>query len=379
MDPPQSIDHTVPGAYDAYLKTLWGLDQLSKPKGRQASAWAAVVTRLGHPLDDSPQADAGNLEAIPLVIRALEDHLPGVTQVLPLDKVPLASAQRALQLWTHHVRTNKADAEDFPEDVVNLRRQVRLSVPRDDQSPAPRGPPDGPAPGKGVRPPPKPSAQRDLIATGNLERALRDMVFEEDSDGPPDDPPPPKVPKKGTQTKVQVQKEVNDLSQQTRERVFANLPLAVTTCKYTEAQLLMCDDWPSLDPFRVYSGLQTFFTRFSVPKGCQSINSELKAFCAKDLSMLVDRVYRVKLSSAQEFPYVCRDTDIVLREMDRKRNIILHGTRIATQIEHRLKTFEKSAPTWVKAREMVLAGPGFRLGAQEDDAPGNTTPQVEDQ
>ena len=66
---------------------------------------------------------------------------------------------------------------------------------------------------------------------------------------------------------------------------------ATTISKYTNGQLLLSGEWPELGPFRLYSGLQHFFSRFIVPKGCASINSELKAFCAKDLSMLVKPHY----------------------------------------------------------------------------------------
>jgi len=68
------VDHTVADLFDPFLIAVWKptTGALSRPKGRQAAAWARVMKACRIAEDD----DAEAMRVLPIVIRGLEMHLP---------------------------------------------------------------------------------------------------------------------------------------------------------------------------------------------------------------------------------------------------------------------------------------------------------------
>lgn len=126
----ESIDHTKNDAYDAFLLGHWKQMGLAKPSLRKATAVWNVCAK-------ATQTKMENIQSVnclkSAVVRMLDNHINGILTVMPVEKAPLASVQRALQLWHDHATTSQTDRDEMIEDLNAVMTQLRLS-----ESPEPR-------------------------------------------------------------------------------------------------------------------------------------------------------------------------------------------------------------------------------------------------
>jgi len=83
-----------------------------------------------------------------------------------------------------------------------------------------------------------------------------------------------------------------------------------------------------------------------------------------------------ELSPAVSTVWACKDLSLLSCKLDRKRIVILHGIKVAKQIDAKFKTYDPEMPMWMKCRELVLAG-DFRKGAQTVDQSGANPNKVD--
>lgn len=367
-------DHQAKDGFDNFLKEVWK-DTCALPRiaGRPGLRLWNEVLRVCEVKDK----DTAGLKCVKdAVVIALEDYIPGVSKVYKPHAAPLASVQRLVHAWDARSTVPTADKEDLPEMVRNVLVQRACSEAPDPDSadeaevgatvdPGPAQPnhsvgeatgPAAPTPQPKVAPCPRPPA-----ANGAVEDQVRDEEDEGDrgSDGQ----------KCGGVsgakiTSRQLSLQLRALELDAKQRAFEKLP--PSTCYIPESDLLNVEKWVRHDMGRLYDSLCKYFLGFNANKASTSLKAEIRNILKVNLPDVIEAVYR-NVYNDEELGYAYRSADNLLKELDRRKIMGTHGYKVAKEIEHRVKVYDSSAPTWVKAREAVLAK-GFRSPSLVDAA-----------
>lgn len=356
------IDHTVSGAYDAFLASRWKT-VVPKPRKRGAGAvWRAVATAL--------KIDQGKADQVQqlseAVLRFLDEDYPGILGVYPTEAAPLASVQRALELWHGHPQTDATDKEEMITTIGDLYGHVRLShasraacrqpiVVDDVVGPTHAVPAPGPmaavsvaARGREAEPPTR-SSTRKVPSRILREPTIEDVVTGDEEDEVED--------RYGTQLTTRgVKKEVASRALQGPKRIYDGLPVVEDPCVLPDSELLRPERWLDYPKERIYRELSKYFLDIAPTNYNRAVIAELRAAMEKDLPIALDDLYKtMRESPAVVFPFFCRSMDKRLSEYLRKKILARYGQAKAAQYVNQCRAIDPDIPMYLKAAHTVLA------------------------
>eukprot|EP00760_Papus_ankaliazontas_P022258 PhM_4_TR18826/c0_g3_i3/m.95725 len=296
-------------------------------------------------------------------------------------EVPIASAQRALQVWSDiTTKRNAAEVQDMADDIVNLRILKQASIVRSTGSSS-KGSVSGCSKASMIKrmiEDVQPPDDNELdCESDECERAGLD-VLRYDARGP-------HQPVHHTNRDlVPTAKANKDLLRRPvlphTERVFDMLPLSRDSCSIPTLDIVMCERWIHHNDSLMCDAVRRFFLGAKNQERSKQVYQEIKDWTDRCLGRRVDEVFRVYRRFgyySESFAETCENVDIEIKEMMRKKILIEHGVRKAEAFVYECSAQDPRYPDWYRVACAVQAreNKDFR-GPTQEATTGGAGPKV---
>lgn len=304
-------------------------------------------------------ADGENmLELRDLVVRFLVGRHPPLLTGIP-GEIPIASAKRALQVWTDFMKTkNKAEVEELPAALASIKAMASASRPRSERARSPA------------------SSQASRASLERVTRHLeREAQEHEDLIDDPDDNDLPTLQNRALTRRDlvndrQMVAQVRRTPTASLQRPFDLYPVDIPSCEIPLRDVVTCERWVLHDPSRMLQAVTKYFVHDvkSNPSASQ-VQREMHFWCRDDLPSMIDKLkatYDTVGPRHTLFTLECLYIDKALQNQMRKRLIVTEGARASDIFVKECQSHDPQLPDWMRfAAVAAQKKEDFRYPAQE--------------